>query len=381
MLLEYDVAIIGAGPSGSACALALEGKGLKVAMFDKEHFPRDKVCGDAIPGASFKAIELLNKNWSNQMKQLIDKMEITQSTGFILKKKWRYKWLSYSYNSKRIDFDHFLFQLVKEETNTTVFENKAVFKISKEQNFSICEFQDGSSIKARMIVGCDGANSIVRKQLLQNKFAEPKPFAAIRAYFKDIEGIEDGNNEFHFIKGLDGYFWIFPLSNGWANVGFGIKNGTKKKDSKPTNIRKILDEIIRAPAFENRFKNAKLIGNINGFGLPIWTKKTPISGKRFILCGDAASLIDPLQGHGIDKAIWSGVIASKQLVACFKENNFGAEFMKQYDKMLYQKFGAELSRNYLLMKFILNFPKLFSVICYLIPNQKTLNWIVKKSKI
>ena len=56
MAVDYDVAIIGAGPAGSACALALQGKGFKVALIDKEAFPRDKICGDAIPGSAFKAI-------------------------------------------------------------------------------------------------------------------------------------------------------------------------------------------------------------------------------------------------------------------------------------------------------------------------------------
>ena len=50
----YDIAIIGAGPGGCACALALQQSGLKVILIDKDIFPRDKVCGDAIPGLHLK---------------------------------------------------------------------------------------------------------------------------------------------------------------------------------------------------------------------------------------------------------------------------------------------------------------------------------------
>jgi flavin-dependent dehydrogenase len=54
--IKYDVVIIGAGPAGCACALTLKDSGLKVAMLEKASFPRDKVCGDAIPGRAIKTL-------------------------------------------------------------------------------------------------------------------------------------------------------------------------------------------------------------------------------------------------------------------------------------------------------------------------------------
>ena len=379
MTIDYDIVIIGAGPAGCACALALQGKGLKVALIDKHVFPRDKICGDAIPGSSFKAIDSINSNWGNYMKGFADKMDITASTAYLSKNKTiSYKWLSYSYNSKRIDFDNFLFQLVKKETDTIILENKRLQKVTTHINYSHCKLHDGSSIKASMVVGCDGANSIVKRQLINCDTKDSNFLVAIRAYYKGIEDIKMGENEFHFIKGLSGYFWIFPLKDGYANVGFGIIKEEKKNLN---NLRNTLKEITDSPAFANRFKNSILIGNINGSGLPIWTKKRPACGERFILCGDAASLIDPLQGHGIDKAIWSGVIAAKQIANCFKEDNFSSDFMKQYDTMLYNKFGRELSRNYLVMRILLRFPFLKTIIFKLCLHQRATNWIISKMKI
>src|SRR5579864_5665484 len=55
---ETDVLIVGAGPSGSAAALFLSKKGIGSVIVDKEKFPRDKICGDALSG---KVIEVLNK--------------------------------------------------------------------------------------------------------------------------------------------------------------------------------------------------------------------------------------------------------------------------------------------------------------------------------
>lgn len=382
MTINYDVAIIGAGPSGCACALALHGKGLRIALIDKDLFPRDKICGDAIPGPAFKAIDSINKNWGNQMRGFAEKTDITTSTAYISgNEKISYKWLSYSCNSKRINFDNFLFQLVKKETNTIILEKKSVQKVTTESNYVCCTFQDGSSIKASMVVGSDGANSIVKRHLGNCDTDENISFAAIRAYYKGVDGIKKGENEFHYVKGMRSYFWIFPLEDEWTNVGFGIIKNRRKKNEYPNDVRTTLDKITNSPEFGNRFKKAELIGKINGFGLPVWTKKKHVSGHRFLLCGDAASLIDPLFGHGIDKAIWSGVIAADQIVNCFKENNFSAAFMKQYDKLVYDKFGRELSRNFFIMKTILRFPFLKYIVFKLNSHQRFLGWIIKKMKL
>jgi len=380
MTYDFDVAIIGSGPAGITCALALHEKGLSVAIFDKDIFPRDKICGDAIPGASFKAIESIHKTWGEKMKAYAKKMEITASTSYFENSKpISYNWKSFSYNCKRIDFDNFLFQLVKEETNTHIFEHKRLQKISTQNDHVLCEFQDGSTIKVGMVIGCDGANSLVKRQVIKQE--EQDSIVAIRAYYKNIEGIKKGENEFHIIKGLSGYFWIFPLQDNWANVGFGVFKKNNKNENKPKDLRLILEEITNSASFKNRFKNAELIGNINGFGLPIFTKKRTISGNRFMLCGDAASLIDPLQGHGIDKAIWSGILAAKQIENCFHENNFSADFIKNYDKMVHDKFAKELSRNYFVMRTLLRFSFLNTLIFKLSPPQKITNWIVHKLKI
>ncbi len=381
MTIDYDLAIVGAGPAGCACALALSDKGLKIALIDKDVFPRDKICGDAIPGPSFKSIDNINKNWGSRLREFSEKVNISSSAVYFGGiKKITHNWLSFSYNCKRIDFDNFLFELVKSETNTTILEKKKVKKISDELTHINCIFHDTSSINVKMIVGCDGANSIVKRDLYTYDANESYSFAAIRAYYKGIEGIKEGENEFHFFKELDSYFWIFPLKNGFANIGLGVEKNKKKKNDSTTNVRKILEEIINSPYYIDRFKNAICIGGIKGFRLPIWTKTKPVSGNRFLLCGDAASLIDPLFGHGIDKAIWSGRIAANQIINCFKQNNFSSAFMRQYDELLNSKFKHELSRNRCLMKIGLRFPFLKKIVFWLFHDGKFTKWIIKKMK-
>ncbi len=377
---DFDIAIVGMGPSGCACALALHNKGLRVVIIDKEVYPRDKICGDAIPSPAFKAIESINKVWGSQMKLFSSKTDITTSTFYTPNNKpISYKWKSYSYNSKRIDFDNFLFQLVKQETDTTILEKQKLQNVTTKPNYSTCTFQDGSSIKVSIVIGCDGANSIVKKSLVKVK--DPDSVAAIRAYYKGIKGIKKGENEFHIVKGLPGYFWIFPLQDDLANVGFGVFKKMNRKSKTSNDVRHTLKEITHSSAFAERFNNSTLVDNVNGFGLPIWSNKTIVSGNRFLLCGDAASLIDPLLGHGIDTAIWSGILAADQIVMCFKENNFTADFMQHYDRVLHNKYGRDFSRSYFIMRVMLKFPFMINYIFKIKPSQSLINWIIRTMKL
>ena len=195
----YDVVITGAGPAGCACALALHGSGLRVVMVEKDIFPRDKICGDAIPGLAFKAMDKINTEWGNAMRQFIDKEAVRTAKIFAPNNKIiTLDWITFAYNSKRINFDHFLFQLVKNETTTTIFENKRLQKVVVEKDGVECQFQENLVINAAIIIGCDGANSMVMRQLGSVDLQNSPSCAAVRTYYKGIEELKTGVNEFHF---------------------------------------------------------------------------------------------------------------------------------------------------------------------------------------
>jgi geranylgeranyl reductase family protein len=379
----YDIVVIGAGPAGCACALALQGSGLKVALADKAIFPRDKVCGDAIPGHTFKAMDAINPAWGQAMRQFADKMEIRSLKAFTPSKKtMTIDWVLYSYNSKRLNFDNFLLTLVRDETETTVLENKSLLHVTVKNNIVNCSFKDGTSLKAAIVIGCDGALSNVKRQLDKSDRKGDLPSTAVRAYFSGVDAVDKSANELHFFKELPGYFWIFPLDNGVVNIGLGILNKTEGKNKNPINLRQSLNNIITAsPELSSRFKNAKLLGEIKGFGLPLGTRKRPISGERYMLCGDAASLIDPLGGHGIDNAMWSGYFAARQAINCFRLSDFKAGCMKQYDLALYKKLGPTFRKNTLMMRIYIRFPWLMNTLNWAGRHQKLAQKIIRVLKI
>ena len=237
-----------------------------------------------------------------------------------------------------VSFRILLFCRTTEVKNVTVSDNEVIIKTDKSID-----------LKAHLVIGCDGANSIIRKKLTDNKNVTHDGSVAFRAYFKNVKDTPAGTLEFHFLKDfLPGYFWIFPLTENQFNVGLGMPS--KIISEKKINLRNEIMRIIETdPYLSSRFSGAEMISEIKGHFLPLLSRKIQISGNRFLLCGDAASLINPATGGGIGQAMQSGRFAGWQAMKCFEKNDFSGEFNKEYDKTVYEKLWKE-NKHYLLIR-------------------------------
>ncbi len=352
---EYDVIIVGAGPAGATAAIALQKSGLKIAMIDKEEFPRDKICGDAITGQVRTVLYRIDPELEKQLLDLPSKTTFSQATIFGPKNdKLTIHYRRSAFCIRRIDFDHWLFSIAINNVNTTFYKNNSVVNVTILENIAHVTLQNGEKLSAKIILGCDGAQSIIAKQLTHFKLDKKHFSGAVRAYYKNIKNMSTNSLEIYLIKGyLPGYFWIFPLSDNEANVGFGMMSDAIAKDK--IDLRKSLNLIINnTPILKERFAGAVSLGKIQGFGLPLGSKECQISGDRFLLCGDAASLIDPISGEGIGSAMLSGQIAAEQVLRCFETNDFSSSFMKRYDSEIDDNVRSKYRKHYILQRILAN---------------------------
>jgi geranylgeranyl reductase family protein len=377
--MKYDVIILGAGPAGSACALALHNSGLKVAIIDKDSFPREKICGDAIPGKSFKALRTINSKWAEDLLQFT-KAQSIHSGHFYTDHSppISIQWVLPAYNSKREDFDNFLVKLVQKETATEFHLSNRVQKVERHSDHVNVLLADGHELQATMLIGCDGANSVAKRIVKGYEGKDRSSAVAVRAYYSDVDGTEMTGNDVFFSKSIyPGYVWIFPMGNNLYNVGCGYVQHPNAPMNQP--LRSLMLELIeKHPDIAPKFKNAKQLNEVKGFSLPLGTSKRSISDERILLCDDAASLVDPFMGHGIDKAMWSGVLAAEQIKKCFAENRFDAVFMKSYDQAVYKKLGPELKSSTRQMNTLIRYPWLLNVVSFISQKPKLANWLVKK---
>jgi geranylgeranyl reductase family protein len=356
----FDVIICGGGPAGSTCALALADSGLKVAVIEKNRFPRDKICGDAVAAYVPKVLETIHPKFREALNTFEERVGV--NTCRVVAPNEKFIDITYQVNgfiSKRMAWDNFLYEQASVQNNITYFLDHSVTDVTIDHH-GVSVMAEGKLFTGKIIIGCDGAHSVVNKKITGTKVDLDHYAGAVRAYYKNVSGIPENTFELHFVKGiLPGYFWIFPIKDTMANVGLGVLSAvvSKRKMDLRGSMQKVIDEV---PYIRERFAKAEMVGKIEGFGLPLGSRKVPMSGGNFMLCGDAAALIDPLSGEGIGQAMVSGRYAGWQAKKCFEQNNFSATFMKQYDDQVYAKFWKRHRNSYRVQQLIADRDWLFN---------------------
>ncbi len=360
---SFDIVICGAGPAGTAAALALKDSGLRIALLDKAIFPRDKVCGDAIPGRAIKNLHRIAPAIADDFRSTAPAL-ITRSTALFYKgRRISFNWVGEAYTCARMSFDHFLYEQVADRTGTHLFPGHHITDVLRQGNEWLLHTRQGVSFTCRMLIGADGAQSVTAKTMAGRKLNRENHVGSVRAYYSGIAGMDAHTTEVWFDrKYLPSYLWVFPLPGNVANVGFGMLSSEIAR--RRVNLRELFHAFIAdTPGLSDRMANATAISPLEGFGLPLGATKEVISGDSYILTGDAASLIDPISGDGIGNAVLSGRLAAEQAIACFRQNNFTAPFIAGgYDTVLQQAIGSELRTHYYARRILARSPFLLDAV-------------------
>lgn len=367
-----QILIAGAGPGGAIAAITLARMDIPVILVDREKFPRDKICGDALSG---KVVEVLRKIDSSILERLKVSPIQLGSWGvdfYAPNRKLLHVPFRQNYDTRdnapgfitpRLDFDNFLIEEVRKYPLIQFYEGYEAQDFKKEGDSWVVSFKNQTfAPRVQMLIAADGAHSVFARKLGNIKVEKEHYCGGLRAYYKGVTGMDKDNFiELHFIKDvLPGYFWIFPLPNGMANIGLGMRSD--KISSKKIDLKKVLKKIIEEdPEISKRFVNAELVGDVKGYGLPLGSKKRKISGDGFMLIGDAASLIDPFTGEGIGNAMMSGWIAAQTAAEALKSKRSDAASLLQYDTAVYNRLWSELRLSKIMQEMV-NYPWLFNLV-------------------
>lgn len=353
---SFDVIIVGGGPGGSTTAALLSKRGRKVLLLEKARFPRDKTCGDAISGKSVSVLKELGLTDAVEKAPhaIVTGVTFSSPNGSLAEIPFHVKegYRSSGYVCRREVYDNLLFQNAKAQPNITTIEQFQVDELLMDgkrvagvagTNLTTKEKME---FRAPVTVGADGANSVVARKLGLGEIDPKHHCTALRMYYKGVKGMTN-NIEIHFVPELmPGYFWIFPLENGLANVGSGMVTSDMK--TRGTNLREATFKAIHDnPMFKERFAGAEMVGDVKGWTLPFGSTHRKNHGDGFVLVGDAASLIDPFSGEGIGNAMTSGSFAAKAIDAALTTNDTTEQFFKKnYDEPLWKSIGSELKSSY-----------------------------------
>lgn len=367
------ILIAGAGPAGISASLILSQEKIPHVIVDKAVFPRDKICGDALSGKVTEALNKINRSIHEKM-SLAGPFTGSYGVSFFAPNGRRLD-IPFSlqpdrlkhapgYLSKRLDFDHFLFKELNPgyaeiRQNTEVVSAKPV-----EGGVRVTMKTGGRETQKTfsLVIAAEGDRSVIRRDLTDYKKEKEHYCAGIRGYFSGVKNTHEQHFiELHFIKeSLPGYLWIFPMKNGICNVGIGMLSSVVS--SRKANLKEMLSEILKNhPTLKERFKEAKQEDEYKGWGLPLGSKKYPLSGDHFLLTGDAASLIDPFTGEGIGNAMLSGILAGRTAARAFSKSNFKRSELNSYDREAYERLWKELRLGRTMQK-LSSYPFLFNFV-------------------
>jgi len=379
---KFDVLIVGAGPAGCAAAHMISGNGLRIALIEKEVFPRDKICGDALSSDVTKQFHMISEPLTEKLNQFQEKIPSNGVRFFTPK----HQNLDIKFDqpkdifgggfvSKRIDFDNFFFSETAKLPDVTVFQNQKIISVDNKGDAIFLQSAT-KTFQAPVALGADGAHSVLNKRLTQNKVEKNHYCAGVRQYFSNVKGFHPENHiELHFYKEiLPGYLWVFPLADNKANVGLGMLSSVVSK--KQINLKKEMVSLLETiPSLKERFKDAVPLTEIEGYGLPVGSIKRSISGERFLLLGDAAGLIDPFSGEGIANAIRSGRVAAAHVLKAFEQQKFDKEFNLLYDKEIYNRMWKEFKLSHTLQK-LFRHPRIINFVVKKANNNKSVQLLI-----
>lgn len=360
---EFDVVICGAGPAGTTCALALFDAGLKVALLDKETFPREKVCGDGYASYCYKVLNTISPKFGKQLQEFTKglpakKIKVISPKGFQVVVDFPDPY----FLLPRKELDYFLLQMVQRETDTQFFENCSIKSVSKNTDGVVLETSLGT-FKGKVVVGCDGAQSLVRSVITKTREITTESSPAMRAYYKGVKNLDPNCIEVYLSKSMGpGYFWVFPSPGNLANVGIGIDKSYLTANK--MQLKKEFYNMLETNQFlKANFETAEVVDDLKGWTIPAgYTDgKYTLSTDRVLLCGDAAALADPSTGEGIGPAISSGRFAGKYIKECFQANDFSASFMLGYDRIIKKKYYADYKKRNFTVSIFCSYPILFDI--------------------
>jgi geranylgeranyl reductase family protein len=312
---RVDVAVIGAGPAGSVAALVLARAGARVALVDKASFPRDKACGDLVGPRGVQVLDDLGVGLTGA--QRVGDMRVVGPTGRSVRLPCRpgRTYPGHGVALPRLALDQTL-RTAALDAGSIARTARAGAPILDDGRLAGFELSDGTRLRADVVIGADGATS--RVAAAAGLIDERRVLwgFALRSYVEasvDLPTIvlwEEAR-----WRGFPGYGWVFPGPGPRANLGVGVG---------------VLGD--RAAAGQAARSLGAFVGVLNRFGLldhdarlPAerlggWLKMgmvgtTPARG-RVLLAGDAAGLVNPLQGEGISEALASGRAAAEAVLAC-----------------------------------------------------------------
>ena len=329
------VGIVGAGPAGAYCAYKLADRHIYPSVFDFSH-PREKPCGGLVSVAAQEYFPFLNTLPIPHSQRSTLTMILPNGRKLTIRYR-KGKILSFS----RLKFDRYLVNMAL-NNGANLIEEKV---IGLEHKFGYWKIRtQKQSYTVKTLVGADGINSIVRKNIIGSLSKSDKGLC----YGYLVKGLENENITIKFLPTKKGYIWIIPRGED-TSIGIGnteICRHQELKNELDAFINKFYPHAKKISAWTALIPNVK-----DGK-----TLRSQIAGPNWILIGDAAGHVNSITGSGIIYALLDGELSAELILKGHPE---------LFNKLWIEEYGHTLLRAAMLRDWVYKRPILELYCIYL----------------
>lgn len=315
MFTRADVVVVGAGPAGAAAAAWAARSGRDVLVVDSAEFPRDKACGDGLTPRAIAELRLLGLGPWLDGRVSHHGLRLA-GFGAAVEVPWPGpSFPSTSSAVPRTELDDRIRMVAADAGAKMLLGTKAVdVQHDSTGRVQTLVLDDGRQIGVGELIVADGARSTLGRTLGRVWHQETVYGVAIRAYIATPRHAEPwitSHLELRSPQGevLPGYGWIFPLGNGEVNIGVGAL-ATERRPADAA-LRPLLSHYTNLRRDDWGFSGEPRLAK--SALLPMGGAVSGVAGPNWMLVGDAAACVNPLNGEGIDYGLETGRLAAELL--------------------------------------------------------------------
>lgn len=340
-----DVLVVGAGPAGSATAAWAARAGLDVVLADAETFPRDKPCGDGLTPRAIAELDALGlspwlegraRNWGLRAAGFGQTLYLPWPGGSLPR---------YGGAAPRLELDAAIRQVALDSGAVAVEGYRAADVTLQNGRVTSVTFAVGKeqrTIECQRLIVADGARSQLGRKLGRTWHRSTAYGVAARGYIKSHRSDDPWISSHLELRGqqdeiLSGYGWVFPLGDGEVNIGVG----TLATDARPADVN--LRGLMQHYADAQR-DDWQLEGEIRAPWsalLPMGGAVSGVAGRNWMLVGDAAGCVNPLNGEGIDYGLETGHLAAQMLAGSVPSALL--DYERSWAPILRERYGTAFS--------------------------------------
>jgi geranylgeranyl reductase family protein len=353
----YDALVIGGGPGGAATAFHLARGGARVLLCEKQSYPRDKVCGDGLTPRAVAQLDAMGlreeyQGWSRSAGLKV------HGGGHVIELPWPEltEFPSFGLARPRTDLDQLLARTAA-KAGAELWETTEVVAPLVQRGLvrgAVLrrDGEDPVDVRAEVVVAADGASSRFAQALGLNRDEQRPIGVAIRQYYRAERDVDPWIDSYLELRRgddlLPGYGWVFPLADGSVNVGVGLLNTSAH--FRNINYRRLLTDWVPAVGPEWGFAPEDALAKPRSAPLPMGASRHPPLYRGVLFVGDAAGLVNPFNGEGIDYAMESGRLAAETALAVLESGD--RTRLAAYRSAVERRFGSYYAVGRLFVRLI-----------------------------